>query len=94
MRLTTRQGVQFHMVHKGALRELVAGINGSLLTTLAACGDVVRNIMGSPWPDERQAVLEPLLADLVARFRPCMTCAYWELWVDGEQAVTAEPARS
>ena len=56
MRLTTRQGVQFHMVHKGALRELVAGINSSLLTTLAACGDVVRNIMGSPWPDSRQEV--------------------------------------
>ena len=36
MRLTTRQGVQFHVVHKPELRELVAGINASLLTTLAA----------------------------------------------------------
>ena len=63
MRLTTRQGVQFHMVHKGALRELVAGINASLLTTLAACGDVVRNVMGSPWPDSRQEVIEPLVDD-------------------------------
>ncbi len=91
MRLTTRQGVQFHVVHKGELRQLVRGINEAVLTTLAACGDVVRNVMSSPWPDERQAVLEPLLADLVARFRP-RTRAYWELWVDGEQAVTAEPA--
>ena len=91
MRLTTRQGVQFHVVHKGELRQLVRGINEAVLTTLAACGDVVRNVMASPWPDERQAVLEPLLADLVARFRP-RTRAYWELWVDGEQAVTAEPA--
>ena len=39
------------------------GINRALLTTLAACGDVVRNTMGSPWPDERQAVIEPLVAD-------------------------------
>ena len=70
MRLTTRQGVQFHVVHKGELRELVRGINRALLTTLAACGDVVRNIMGSPWPDERQDVVEPLVAALVARFRP------------------------
>ena len=46
MRLTTRQGVQFHVVHKGELRELVHGINAALLTTLAACGDVVRNVMG------------------------------------------------
>ena len=90
MRLTTRQGVQFHVVHKGELHELVSGINRSLLTTLAACGDVVRNIMGSPWPDERQAVVEPLVADLVARFRP-QTVSYWELWVDGEKAVTAQP---
>ena len=91
MRLTTRQGVQFHVVHKGDLKDLVRGINLSLLTTIAACGDVVRNIMGSPWPDERQDVVEPLVAALVARFRP-QTTSYWELWVDGEKAVTAQPA--
>ena len=90
MRLTTRQGVQFHVVRKGSLRPLVGGINDALLTTLAACGDVVRNVMGSPWPDERQAVVEPLVDAIVARFRP-RTTAYWELWVDGERAVTAEP---
>ncbi len=91
MRLTTRQGVQFHVVHKGELHELVRGINEALLTTLAACGDVVRNVMGSPWPDARQDVVEPLVAELVARFRP-QTESYWELWVDGEKAVTAAPA--
>jgi sulfite reductase (ferredoxin) len=91
MRLTTRQGMQFHMVPKGSLRPLVKGINETLLTTLAACGDVVRNIMGCPWPDERQEIVGPLLDQLVARFRP-RTRAYWELWIDGEKAVTAEPA--
>jgi len=91
MRLTTRQGVQFHFVHKGELRDLVNGINKAALSTLAACGDVVRNIMACPWPDERQAVLRPLVAQLVTRFRP-QTKAYWELWVDGDKAVTAEPA--
>jgi sulfite reductase (ferredoxin) len=90
MRLTTRQGVQFHVVHKGELHELVAGINRALLTTLAACGDVVRNTMGSPWPDERQAVIQPLIAAIVARFRP-QTESYWEVWVDGEKACTAAP---
>ena len=90
MRLTTRQGVQFHFVHKGDLRDVVNGINQAALSTLAACGDVVRNIMACPWPDERQAVLRPLVAELVARFRP-RTTAYWELWVDGDKAVTAEP---
>jgi sulfite reductase (ferredoxin) len=90
MRLTTRQGMQFHMVPKGSLRTLVNGINGTLLTTLAACGDVVRNIMGCPWPDERREIIGPLVDQLVARFRP-RTRAYWELWIDGDKAVTAEP---
>jgi sulfite reductase (ferredoxin) len=90
LRLTTRQGVQYHVVHKGELRELVGGINASLLTTLGACGDVVRNVMACPLPHpERRAVLEPLVAEIVARFRP-QTESYWELWVDGERAVSAE----
>ena len=91
LRLTTRQGVQFHTVLKDDLHQLVRGINASLLTTLAACGDVVRNTMACPFPDERQAVLAPLLSQLVARFRP-RTTGYWELWVDGDKAVTAEPS--
>ena len=60
MRLTTRQGVQYHFVPKGELHEVVHGINGSLLTTLAACGDVVRNVMACPLPHaDRRAVLAP-----------------------------------
>ncbi len=91
MRLTTRQGVQFHMVPKGSLHDTVSGINACGLTTLAACGDVVRNIMACPVPDARQQVLAPALASLVRRFRPT-TAAYWELWVAGDKAVSAVPA--
>ena len=90
LRLTTRQGVQFHVVHKGELAQLVSGINSSLLTTLGACGDVVRNVMACPLPGpERTAVIEPVVAEMVARFRP-QTESYWELWVDGEKAVSSE----
>ena len=90
MRLTTRQGVQYHFVPKGELHQIVRGINDSLLTTLAACGDVVRNVMACPLPHaDRRAVLAPAVAELVRRFRP-RTPSYWELWVDGERAVTAE----
>jgi sulfite reductase (ferredoxin) len=89
LRLTTRQGVQYHVVYKNELHQLVNGINSSLLTTLGACGDVVRNVMACPLPHpERRAVIEPVVADLVARFRP-QTESYWELWVDGEPAVSA-----
>ena len=91
LRLTTRQGVQYHVVHKGELHELVNGINSCLLTTIAACGDVVRNVMACPLPHpERRAVQDPLVEQIVRRFRP-RTPSYWELWVDGERAVTAEP---
>jgi len=90
LRLTTRQGVQYHVVYKNELKQLVAGINASLLTTLGACGDVVRNVMACPLPHpERRAVIDPVVAEMVARFRP-QTESYWELWVDGEKAVSAE----
>jgi sulfite reductase (ferredoxin) len=90
LRLTTRQGVQYHVVYKNDLRQIVAGVNSSLLTTLGACGDVVRNVMACPLPHpERTAVLQPVVDEIVARFRP-QTESYWEIWVDGERAVTAE----
>jgi sulfite reductase (ferredoxin) len=90
LRLTTRQGVQYHVVYKHDLKQLVSGINSSLLTTLGACGDVVRNVMACPLPHpERTAVIQPVVDEMVARFRP-QTESYWELWVDGEKAVSAE----
>lgn len=93
LRLTTRQGVQYHVVYKHELKQLVAGINSSLLTTLGACGDVVRNVMACPLPHpERRQVIQPVVDELVARFRP-QTESYWELWVDGEKAVSAERPR-
>jgi sulfite reductase (ferredoxin) len=90
LRLTTRQGVQFHTVQKQSLKPLIGALNESLLTTLAACGDVVRNTMAcpAPLPDGRQEILNAALHDLVRRFRP-RTRAYWELWVDGESAASA-----
>lgn len=92
LRLTTRQGVQFHTVRKGSVRPLISSINDHLVTTIAACGDVVRNTMACPMPhhDGRQAILRPTIDALVARFRP-RTRAYWDLWVDGEHAVTVAP---
>src|SRR5690349_2041204 len=50
LRITTRQSIQFHGVVKSGLRPLVKAINESLLSTLAACGDVNRNVMAPPTP--------------------------------------------
>jgi sulfite reductase beta subunit-like hemoprotein len=48
LRITTREGIQFHGVVKAGLKSAIAEINGALLTTLAACGDVVRNVTTVP----------------------------------------------
>src|SRR5882672_10081988 len=61
LRVTTRQSIQFHGVVKSGLGPLVKGINESLLSTLAACGDVNRNVLAPPTPaytPARQQVFE------------------------------------
>jgi len=88
LRLTTRQGVQLHFVRKPDLRQIVHDINKAGLSTLAACGDVVRNVMACPDPRHDHA-LDPVVQELVSRFRPA-TAAYWELFIDGEKAASLE----
>ncbi len=93
LRITTRQGVQFHFVHKGDLHQLVSSLNRGLVTTYAACGDVVRNVMVTSAPEQGRDLerLDRFAGALSRRFRP-RSNAYWELWVDGERAVTGEEA--
>lgn len=92
LRLTTRQGVQYHFIHKGDLRPLISSLNRNLVTTYAACGDVVRNVMASAAPDAGRDPerIESLARALANRFRP-QSSAYWELWLDGERALSAGP---
>ena len=96
VRITTRQGFQLHGVLKDNLRETIRAINKSKLTTLAACGDVNRNVMCCPAP-YRNAVYDEMQAlsqELAEHFRP-QTTAYFDLWLtdeDGEKINVAEPA--
>ncbi len=93
LRLTTRQGVQYHFVHKGDLRELISSLHHGLVSTYAACGDVVRNVMVSSAPAQGRDLdrLDRFARSLSDRFRPRST-AYWELWVDGDRAVSGVDA--
>ncbi|MCB0980906.1 MAG: sulfite reductase, partial [Ilumatobacter sp.] len=93
LRVTTRQGVQFHFVAKAEIRPLIAALNAELVTTLAACGDVARNVMGCPAPlAERNGLdLAALAQPLAAHVRP-RTPAYYELWLDGEKAASVHAA--
>jgi len=71
--------------------DLLATLNDHLVTTLGACGDVVRNIMCCPAPsaDRQRADVGAYAQKAARRFRP-RTHAYYQLWLDGEPAVTAE----
>lgn len=91
LRITSRQGIQYHFVRKGDLHDLLATLNDHLVTTLGACGDVVRNIMCCPAPsaDRPRADVGAYAQEAARRFRP-RTQAYYQLWLDGERAVTAE----
>jgi sulfite reductase beta subunit-like hemoprotein len=89
--VTTRQGFQFHGVLKGDLKATIAGINHALLTTLAACGDVERNVMGcsAPLGDADHVAIQRVAEALALELRP-RTRAYHEIWLDGEQQVSSE----
>uniref|UniRef100_A0A8J4HEK6 NADPH-dependent assimilatory sulfite reductase hemoprotein subunit n=1 Tax=Acidicaldus sp. TaxID=1872105 RepID=A0A8J4HEK6_9PROT len=83
LRITTRQGVQFHGVIKGDLKPAIAAINRALLTTSAACGDVVRNITTTPAP--RQDAIHRRLRSDARRLSEALlpaSRAYHELFLD------------
>ena len=84
LRITTRQGIQFHGVLKDDLRPTLRGIHHNLLTTLSACGDVRRNVVACPAPlaDEAHRTVQDT-AKAIARDLQPRTGAYHEIWLDG-----------
>ncbi len=86
LRITTRQSIQFHGVVKSGLQPLIKKINEAMLSTLAACGDVNRNVMASPTPAYTKA-REEVYADAqkVAMALAPQTKAYHSIWIDGAQ---------
>ncbi len=86
LRLTTRQAFQFHGVIKSNLKRSMQAINGSLLDTIAACGDVNRNVMCNPNPHRSKAHAAALdLAKNISDHLTPRTAAYHEIWLDGEK---------
>ncbi len=95
LRITTRQDIQYHYVPKFRIRELIRGVNESYLSTLAACGDVVRNVIACPAPfeNEQRHELLPVIQYLSRNLKP-KTTAYYEVWMDGERVEAAEEETS
>ena len=91
IKLTTRQAYQLHGVLKHNLKKTIQGIDSVMLDTLAACGDVNRNVMCNPNPhasEVHQEVLE--LARAISDHLTPATRAYHEIWLDEERVASGE----
>jgi sulfite reductase (NADPH) hemoprotein beta-component len=85
LKLTTRQAFQLHGIIKKNLKTTIREINDSLLDTIAACGDVNRNVMCNPNPNQSRVhagVLE--LANAISAHLTPATRAYHEIWLTDE----------
>src|SRR5262252_9464203 len=88
LRLTTRQTFQFHGVIKSNMRRTMQAIDAALLDTIAACGDVNRNVLATSNPHLSRAHAEALrLARALGAHLLPRTGAYHEVWLDGEKVV-------
>ena len=86
LRITTRQAFQFHGVIKGRLKPTMQAINAALIDTLAACGDVNRNVAVAANP-LRSALHAQVYAQAAALSEHLLpnTRAYHEIWLDEER---------
>lgn len=86
LRLTTRETFQYHGVIKSNLKRTMQAINAACLDTLAACGDVNRNVMtaANPFLSKAHRAAYELGKTISAHLLP-RTGAYHEVWLDGEK---------
>ncbi|KAF2483063.1 MGSUL8 sulphite reductase [Neohortaea acidophila] len=93
IKLTTRQTFQFHGVVKGKLKPAMQAINRALMTTLAACGDVNRNVMCSALPE--LSALHADTKEAAQRINDHLlpaTTAYHEIWIKDENEKNVQVA--
>ena len=93
LRITTRQEFQLHGVLKDELANAIRQINEALMSTLAACGDVERNVLCCPAP-LFDTIRDDLNADALRWASHCAprSSSYAEIWLDGEKIETLPPA--
>ena len=92
IKLTSRQAFQFHGVIKSNLKQTIREIHQAAMDTVAACGDVNRNVMCNPNPylSGVHAEVLKLARDISDHLTP-KTRAYHEIWLDDEQVAGGEP---
>ncbi|MDT0668246.1 MULTISPECIES: assimilatory sulfite reductase (NADPH) hemoprotein subunit [Mammaliicoccus] len=88
IKLTTRQAFQFHGILKRNLKSSMQSINHAVMDSLAACGDVNRNVMCNPNPYQSGVHKEvDTLATKISDHLSPQTGAYHEIWLDDEKIV-------
>ncbi|KAI8807475.1 sulfite reductase beta subunit [Cladochytrium replicatum] len=91
IKVTTRQAFQFHGVVKGKLKKTMQEINQCLMDTIAACGDVNRNVMCNPNPDISELHAEVYeFAKAFSEHLTPRTSAYHEIWLDKQLVAGGE----
>ena len=90
LRLTTRQAFQFHGVIKRELKATLKAINAALIDTVAACGDVNRNVLvaANPLLSRAHAAVYARAKALSEHLLP-KTRAYYEIWLDEEKVASS-----
>jgi sulfite reductase (NADPH) hemoprotein beta-component len=90
LRLTTRQTFQFHGIRKPHFKPAMQAIKAAGLDTIAACGDVNRNVLASanPYRSPLHAAAGALARAISEHLLP-KTNAYAEIWLD---APAVDPA--
>jgi sulfite reductase (NADPH) hemoprotein beta-component len=88
LRITTRQAFQLHGIIKKDLKATMQAMNAALVDSIAACGDVNRNVMAAANPVESQLHEEvhQWAIKLSEHLKP-KTRAYHEIWLDGEKLI-------
>ena len=83
LRATSRQGFQHHGILKSDIRETIRGINAAKMSTIAACGDVSRNVMSCPAPIKGDGVRDEMfaMAELCAEHFKPRGGAYYDVWL-------------
>lgn len=91
IRLTTRQTFQYHGILKPNLKPLIQALDVSALDSIAACGDVNRNVMCNPNPVESELHQEAYeWSKKISEYLLPRTNAYAEIWLDGEKVTEGE----
>ena len=91
IRITTRQTFQYHGILKRNIKHLIQSLGKEMLDSIAACGDVNRNVLSNtnPLESELHGQVHEYAVKISEHLLP-RTRAYQEIWLDEEKVASNE----